>query len=219
MGRPGRARDQGSGDRVWTNHDPAAQFRLDRCDALGHGRRRCDDHVRTAGGQVHHRRVAPDGGQQGRVELSLFALGEEMQSIAQQGPPLPARGDEPDIVERYPSAPGPAVQFPAQQPARPDPPPRADDLHILSPGARKIAAQLIQVPGGAAHLRPGRVHGHRGGHGRPPASPVSDPPARRNASSRRADRAPSGNGTGAGRPDPETASHHRTRCRCSEALR
>ena len=168
-GITGQARERGGGDRVRPYHDPAAQFRPDRRDALGHGRGRCDDHVRTAGGQVHHHRVAPDGGQQGRVEPSLLALGEEVQGIAQQGPPLPAGGDEPDVVERYPPTPRPAAQLPAHQPARSDPPPRADDLDILPPGAREIAAQLIQVPGGAAHLGAGRVHGHRGGHCRAPA--------------------------------------------------
>ena len=169
-GITGQARGGGNGDRMWPYHDPAAQVRPDRCDALGHRHGRCDDHVRTAGGQVHHRRFAPDRGPHVRVEPGLLALREEVQRIAQQGPPRPAGGDETDIVERHPSAPGLAAQFPAHQPARPDPPLRADDLDILPSGALEVAAQLNQEPGGAAHLRPGRVHGHRGGHCRTPPS-------------------------------------------------
>ena len=149
---------------MWPDHDPAAQLRPDRYDALGHGRGRRDDHVGTAGGQVHHRRFAPDGCPLGRVEPGLFVLGEEVQRIAQQGPPLPAGGDETDIVERHPPAPGRAAQLTAHQPARSDPPLRADDLDILPSRALEVAAQLNQEPSGAAHLRPGGVHGHRGGH-------------------------------------------------------
>ena len=131
---------------MWPYHDPAGQFRPDGCDALGHGRTRRDDHVRAAGRQAHHHRVAPDPGPQGRVEPCLLALGEEVQGIAQQGPPLPAGGDEPDVVERHPPAPGPAAQLPAQQPARSDLPPRTDDLDILPSAALDIAAQFILVP-------------------------------------------------------------------------
>ena len=196
---------------MWPYHDPAAQVRPDRCDALGHGRGRCDDHVRTAGGQVHHRRFAPDGCPLGRVEPGLFALGEEVQRIAQQGPPLPAGGDETDIVERHPSAPGRAAQLTAHQPARSDPPSRADDLDILPPGALEVAAQLNQEPSGAAHLRPGRVHGHRGGHCRTPPSPVSDSSTQQDASSRSGARAaPAWHDTGRRPASREAASHHRT---------
>ena len=169
---------------MWPYHDPAAQVRPDRCDALGHGRGRCDDHVRTAGGQVHHRRLAPDGGPHVRVEPGLLALGEEVERIAQQGPPWPAGGNETDIVERHPSAPGLAAQFTAQQPARSDPPSGADDLDILPSSALEVATQLNQEPGGAAHLRPGRVHGHRGGHCRAPASFASDSSGQRRDSIR-----------------------------------
>jgi hypothetical protein len=207
---------------MWPHHDPAAQVRPDRCDALGHGRGRCDDHVRTAGGQVHHRRLAPDGSPHVRVEPGLLALSEEVQRIAQQGPPRSARGDEADIVERHPSAADPAGEFAAYQPARSDPPPRADNLDILPSGALEVAAQLNQEPGGAAHLASGRVHDYGGGH-RWPAWRSGGPPAsaaRQNARRRSADRVPgTGHGSGYRPAESDTASHHRWRCRCRDVRR
>jgi hypothetical protein len=57
-----------------------------------------------------------------------------------------------------------AAQLPAHQPARPDPPPRADDLDILTPAALEIGVQFIPVASGSALLSPGHVHGHHGAH-------------------------------------------------------
>jgi hypothetical protein len=85
---------------------------------------------------------------------SLFVLGDEVPSIAQQDPPLPTGGHEPDVVECHPPAPGPAAQFPAQQPAWSDSLSRTDDLDIVLPAPLEIATQLVQVTGGIAHLLP-----------------------------------------------------------------
>ena len=129
-----------------------------------------------------------------RVEPGLFAFGEEVHRTVQQSPPLAARGDKTYIIERYSPTPGRAAQLPAQQPAWPDPPSRTDDLDILPFAALEVAVQLNQEPSGAAHQRPGHVHGHCGGHRRTsawPASSANEWSARRDASRSSADLAPS----------------------------
>ena len=112
-------------DRVRAHHDPASRRRHDAGDALGHGGARHDEHVGPAGGQPHHRGLPPDRGAQRRVEAGCLVVGQEVQGVAQQRPPLAARADEADVVDRDPAgAPDRLDHLPPQQPGWTDVPRR-----------------------------------------------------------------------------------------------
>ena len=56
------------------------------------------------------------------------------------------------------------TDFPPEQPGWVDVPAGSDDLDVPASGTGQVAAQLRGVPGRAAHLRAGDVHGHEPGH-------------------------------------------------------
>ena len=170
-------------DRVRSHCYPVPHSRQNPDDTLGHGGARDHERVRPARAEPHHRRLAPHGCQQGRVERGRLGVGQEMQRVAQQRPAFAARGHETDIVERNPSPRAWPGHFPPYQPGWVDATRRTDEPHVPAAGPGQVGAQLTGVTRGTAHPRPGDVHGH----GRRHELSLS-PSARRKVSRRSAER-------------------------------
>ena len=113
---------------------------------------------------MHHHGLLGDHRAKRRIQPGGFSLGQEVQGIGQQGPPLTPWSEKADVIQRDPAALACRYRFPANQPCWAEPPLHTDNLDVFTAAPFHVLADFSPEPGRPARWATCYIDGYRRSH-------------------------------------------------------